>query len=113
MKKICFIIALLLSFCKIFAQENAPVFFYTDDYYLGKYTIEGNKITPKKGGTTTITLTDSYTNKSFTYNINVYEMPTNIYFQNNKITIKKGERYTIPQPIIEPSTATIKTSHSS
>lgn len=44
MKKICFIIALLLSFCKIVAQENAPVFFYTDDYYLGKYTIESNKI---------------------------------------------------------------------
>ncbi|MBR6080297.1 MAG: hypothetical protein IKP60_09090 [Treponema sp.] len=44
MKKICFVIALLFSFCKIFAQDSGPVSFYTDDYYLGKYTIESNKI---------------------------------------------------------------------
>lgn len=43
-KKICFVIALLFSFCKIFAQDSGPVSFYTDDYYLGKYTIESNKI---------------------------------------------------------------------
>ena len=71
-------------------------------------TIEGTTITPVKGGKTSLTITDSYTKKSFNYIVKVYEMPSKVSFKNNSITIKKGERYTIPQPIIEPSSAIIE-----
>ena len=43
-----------------------------------------NKITPLKGGTTSLTLTDPYTKKSFTYNLNVYEKPNKLYFKTTQ-----------------------------
>ena len=70
-------------------------------------SINNDKIIPKKGGNTTLTVTDSYTKKSFTYSIKVYEKPTNVSFSDSKVTIKIGERYTL-KPIIEPSSATIE-----
>ena len=67
-----------------------------------------NKITPLKGGTTSLTLTDPYTKKSFTYNLNVYEKPNKLYFKTTNVIIKKGERYTLPKIVIEPSTAIVE-----
>ena len=70
-------------------------------------SLNGNKITPAYGGTTTLTVTDSYSNKSFKYTIKIYEQPEKVYFKDSEIKIKKGERYTL-SPIIEPSTATVE-----
>ncbi len=76
------------------------------DTTVATYDSTNKQIVPKKGGKTTLTVTDSKSKKSFTYNIKVYEKPNKVYFKDSKVTLAVGQKYTL-SPIVEPSTATI------